>query len=236
MRRSDKRKIQAIVVATIMILIGILITGKLSESILDHNDPYNKAIRISDPELFKYAMSTNAGNAFVQGDWKVLDPVTDAGIEGEYSEILKIYEEYTMHTRVVTTTDSKGRVKTKTETYWTWDETMRMKYTSEKCEFLGVEFDTSKFSGLDLEHTDTVKLRSDYRVKYYTSPTQVTSTVYTNLEDNTVAENSRIFADKTIEECYNKLITGKSRIIVFWTIWIIATLIITYKIITNYYH
>ena len=71
-------------IVAIMLLIGVLIAGKISDYQLDKNEKYNKAIKIESQELFEYGMRTNAGNAFVYGDLKAVDTVTYPGIGGEY--------------------------------------------------------------------------------------------------------------------------------------------------------
>lgn len=63
-----KREILASVsIIAIMLLIGVIIAGKISESQLDANEKYNKSIKIDTLDLFEYGMRTNIGNAFVYG-------------------------------------------------------------------------------------------------------------------------------------------------------------------------
>ena len=63
-----KREILAsISIVAIMLLIGVLIAGKISDYQLDKNEKYNKAVKIESQELFEYGMRTNIGNAFVYG-------------------------------------------------------------------------------------------------------------------------------------------------------------------------
>lgn len=47
-------------IVAIMLLIGVLIAGKISDYQLDKNEKYNKAIKIESQELFEYGMRTNA--------------------------------------------------------------------------------------------------------------------------------------------------------------------------------
>lgn len=52
-----KREILAsISIVAVMLLIGILIAGKISDYHLDKNEKYNKAIKIESHELFEYEM------------------------------------------------------------------------------------------------------------------------------------------------------------------------------------
>ena len=94
-----KREILAsISIIAVMILIGILISGKISECQMDKNEKYNKAVKIESQEMFRYGMDTNVGNAFVYGDLKAVDTVTYPEIGGEYMYVEKVKERYTMHT------------------------------------------------------------------------------------------------------------------------------------------
>lgn len=94
-----KREILASVsIIAIMLLIGVLISGKISDAQLDANEKYNKAIKIDTLDLFEYGMRTNIGNAFVYGDLKAVDTVSYPEINGEYMYIEKIEEHYNMHT------------------------------------------------------------------------------------------------------------------------------------------
>ena len=61
-----KREVLAsISIIAILLLIGVLISGKISEYQMDANEKYNKAVKIEDSEMFEYGMRTNVGNAFV---------------------------------------------------------------------------------------------------------------------------------------------------------------------------
>lgn len=47
-------------IVAIMLLIGVLNAGKISDYQLDKNEKYNKAIKIESQELFEYGMRTTA--------------------------------------------------------------------------------------------------------------------------------------------------------------------------------
>lgn len=216
-----KREIVAsISIIAVMLIIGVIISGNISDRIMDSNEKYNKAVKIEDEELFKYGMSTSIGNAFVYGDLEIIDPVTYPEIGGEYSYIEKVKEEYTMHTRTVTYTDSKGKTKTKVETYWTWDVVMRENLKSQKATFLGVEFDFSKFINLEDSYITTIKESSDIRYKYYGSPAKVTGTIFTSLQDNNISNDIKLYEDMSIEETYEFLEDGLGIIFIFWFVWV----------------
>lgn len=134
-------------IVAIMLLIGVLNAGKISDYQLDKNEKYNKAIKIESQELFEYGMRTNAGNAFVYGDLKAVDTVTYPEIGGEYIYIEKVKERYTMHTRQVAhTTTMNGKTHTyyTTETYWTWDYAGSEERICDEISFLNHVFSVSK--------------------------------------------------------------------------------------------
>lgn len=219
MEITKREVIASISIIAIMLIFGVVISGKISESIMDLNEKYNKAIRIEDEELFKYGMSTSIGDAFVYGYLEVIDPVIYPEIGGEYSYIEKVKEEYTMHTREVTYTDSKGKTQTRIETYWTWDVVWRENLKSQKAIFLGVEFDFSKFKNLKDSYITTIKESSDIRYKYYGSPAKATGTIFTTLQDNNIGNDIKLYEDMNIEQTYEYLEEGFGLIFLFWFSW-----------------
>lgn len=228
MEITKREIITSISIIALMLIFGFVLSGNISEKIMDSNEKYNKAITIEDEELFKYGMSTSVGNAFIYGDLKVIDPVTYPEIGGEYSYIEKVKEEYTMHTRTVTYTDSKGNTKTKTETYWTWDVVKRESIKSQRVTFLGVEFDYSKFIELSDSYITTIKESSDIRYKYYGSPTKATGTIFTSLQDNDTGNNIKIYEDMNIEQTYEYLQDGFGLLFLFWLTWIAIIIVCVY--------
>lgn len=98
-----KREVLAsISIIAVMILVGILISAKITERQMDRNEVYNKAVKIDSQETFSYGMRTNVGNAFVYGILEALDPVSYPEIDGSYMYVEKIKKLYTMHTRTGT--------------------------------------------------------------------------------------------------------------------------------------
>ena len=217
---TKREIIMSISIIAIMLLIGVLISSKISESYMDRNEIYNKAIKTENQETFKYGMRTNVGNAFVYGNLKAVDIVSYPEIDGEYMYIKKIKEKYTMHTRTVTYTDSKGKRKTKSETYWTWDEIDRESKKCKEISFCGVTFEVGKIDIPDTNYIDTIKESSHIRYKYYGTGTEFKGTIFTKLENNTISDNTGFHNDKTIEETVKSLESGGG-LIVFWIFWIL---------------
>lgn len=218
-----KRELLASVsIIAIMLLIGVLISGKISETQLDANEKYNKAIKIDTLDLFEYGMRTNVGYAFVYGDLKAVDTVSYPEINGDYMYIEKIEEHYNMHTRTVTTTDSKGKTHTRTETYWSWDYAGREEQRCSEITFLGHIFPSNKVKFPSTEYIDTVKESSYVRHTYYGVDTSFVGTIFTDLRSNTIANNTPFYVNMTIEQTTKHLETG-SYVIFFWIFWIILT-------------
>ena len=225
----------SIIIISVMLLVGFLISDNINDSVMDANQEYNTALQINnDSDLFKYGMKTNIGNAFVYGDLKAVDTVTFDEIGGQYSYVKKVKERYTQHTRVVTETyyvNGKAKTRTKTETYWTWDKVDSWKKHSEKIKFLGVEFDYGTINFPPDYHIKTIKESSRIRYKYYGAPIESIGTLYAKLGDNTI-DKTHFYRNHTIEETLDNLKTNW-QVPVFWVFWIIlmiAAVIVFYYI------
>lgn len=215
-----KREILAsISIIAVMLLIGVLISSKISEHQLDANEVYNKAVKIDNIDLFQYGMDTNVGNAFVYGDLVAVDTVTYTEIGGEYMYIEKIKEKYTKHTRTVTYKDSNGNTHTKKETYWTWDKVDSEHKKCQEISFCGITFNSNKIDLPSTDYIDTIKESSHIRYKYYGVGTNYIGTIFTDLRDKTISDNTKFYKDKNIEETVKQLESGGGAII-FWIFWI----------------
>lgn len=216
-----KREILAsISIIAVMLLIGVLISNKISEHQLDANEIYNKAVKIDNTDLFQYGMDTNVGNAFVYGDLVAVDTVTYSEIGGEYMYIEKIKEKYTKHTRTVTYKDSNGKTHTKKETYWTWDRVSSEDKRCDKISFCGITFDSNKIDLPNTDYIDTIKESSHIRYKYYGVGTNYTGTIFTDLRNQTISDNTKFYKDKNIEETVKQLESGGG-VVLFWIFWIV---------------
>lgn len=214
-----KREILAsISIIAIMLIVGVLISGKIANYEMDKNEMYNKAIKIDKTEMFQYGIDTNVGNAFIYGDLKAIDSVTYPEIGGQYLHVEKEKEEYTMHTRTVT--DSKG--KSHTETYWTWDYAGSEELESKEVEFCNIKFDSSKIRIPSGDYIDTIYKSSDVRYNYYGYPVNSKGTMFANLNKNNQLGDSKaaFYTDKSIDETYDYLVKDFATPI-FWVVWIV---------------
>lgn len=211
-----KREILAsISIIAVMILVGILISSKISEHQMDKNEIYNKAVKIESQELFQYGMDTNVGNAFVYGDLKVVDTVTYPEIGGKYMYVEKVKERYTMHTRRV-----KSGKTYHTQVYWTWDRVDSEDIKCKKISFCGVKFASSKIDLPSANYIDKIKKSSHIRYKYYGVSTKYKGTIFTNLRDKTISDNTSFYNNLTIDETIEHL-ESDFPLVLFWIFWII---------------
>lgn len=222
-----KREILAsISIIAVMILIGILISGKISEYQMDKNEKYNKAVKIENQEMFQYGMDTNVGNAFVYGDLEAVDTVTYPEIGGEYMYVEKVKEKYTMHTRQVAHSNGKTTYYT-TEVYWTWDTVGSEDIECKEVSFCGVVFPSNKINLPGTDYIDTVIESGYVRYKYYGVGTKYTGTVFTDLRDETISDNSRFYNNLTINQTMDHLESGAG-VIAFWIGWVILIILVVF--------
>lgn len=211
-----KREILAsISIIAVMLLVGVLISSKISERQLDANEIYNKAVKIDSIDLFQYGMDTNVGNAFVYGDLEAVDTVTYPEIGGEYTYVERVKEKYTRHTKRV-----KSGKTYRTKVYWTWDRVGSEELICKEISFCGVIFDSNKIDLPSTEYIDTIKESSHIRYKYYGVATNYIWTIFSDLRNQTISDNTKFYNNKNIEETVEHLESG-SGVIIFWIFWIV---------------
>lgn len=225
-----KREILAsISIVAIILIIGLVISSKISEWQMDKNEIYNKAVKIESSELFQYGMSTNVGNAFVYGELKAVDTVTYPEIGGSYMYVEKVEEKYTRHTRTKTYTDSNGKSHTKTEVYYSWDYAGSENLTCKEISFCDIVFSSNKICFPDTNYIDTIKESSKIRYKYYGVGTLHKGTVFTDLRDNTISNQSSFYNGMDITTTMKYITTSDMiALIVFWIVWVILIVIVVY--------
>ena len=217
-----KREIIASVsIIAVMLLIGVLISSKISDWQINQNDKYNKAVKIQSADLFQYGMETNVGNAVVYGELKAVDTVTYPEIGGKYIYVKKVKEKYTRHTRRVAHKSGKRTYYT-TETYWTWDYVGKESKKAKKINFCGIDFKSNKIVLPDDEYIDTVKESSHIRYKYYGVGTKYKGTIFTSLKDKTISDKTKFYNNRNIEETVKHLETG-AWLVLFRVFWAILT-------------
>lgn len=220
---TKREVIASISIIAIMLLIGVLISGKISDRMMDKNAEYNKAAKIESLDLFEYGMRTDVGNAFVYGDLLAVDTVTYPEIGGSYMYVEKVKERYTEHTRQVAhtrTVNGKTQTYYTTEIYWTWD---RVGSEDKKCvevSFLGHVLPSNKIDIPGSNYIDTIKESYYIRYKYYGTGTSFTGTIFTRLADDTITDSTTFYNNMTIDETVDML-ESTAPIYIFWAFWII---------------
>lgn len=207
----------------IMLLIGLLISERIADYQRDQNEQYNKAAKIESQDLFEYGMRTNIGNAFVYGDLEAVDTVTYPEIGGAYMYAEKVEEHYTKHTRRVShtrTVNGKSQTYYTTEVYWSWDYAGSESVACQEVSFLGVTFDANKISIPDEHYIETIKESSHVRYKYYGVDTHFSGTIFADLRDGTIQDNTPFYENLTIDETVEYLELDVM-IVVFWVFWVI---------------
>lgn len=219
-----KREILASVsIIAIMLLIGVIISGKISESQLDANEKYNKAIKIDTLDLFEYGMRTNIGNAFVYGTLEAVDTVTYPEIDGVYMYVEKVKEKYTKHTRTVSDYDEDGnKIGEHEEEYWTWDRVDSEELKCKEISFLGHVFSSDKIDIPGSHYIETIKESSKIRWKYYGVNPSFIGTIFTDLRNGTITNNTPFYDNLTISETISNL-ESSSCLVWFWIFWIFLT-------------
>ena len=186
MEITKREILVSISIVAVMIAVGFLISGKISEHEMDKNEKYNKAVKINSQELFRHGMDTSVGDAFVYGDLQAVDTVSYPELDGEYMYVEKVKEIYTQHTRTVTTVDGNGNTHTTTQTYWSWDAVSSEDIKCKEITFCGVKFPSNKVALPSKKYINTVNESYYVRYNYYGIGTSYTGTIYTKLMNGTM--------------------------------------------------
>lgn len=219
---TRREVLASVSIIAIMLLIGSLLSAKISNWQMDRNEKYNKAVKIeNNSDLFQYGMNTNVGNAFVYGELKAIDTVTYPEIGGEYMYVKKVKEKYTKHTRRVSHRSGDHTYYT-TETYWTWDYVGSEDIEGKEISFCGIKFPIKKIDYPSPDYIETIKESYYVRYKYYGTATEYKGTVFTALKDKTIEDGSSFYEDSKIPEVIDRLESGIWNV-VFWIFWILLT-------------
>lgn len=221
----------------ILLMIGVWISGAITDACMDADEVYNKAVKIDTVDMFEYGMRTNVGNAFVYGDLKAVDTVTFPEIGGEYMYVEKVTEEYTRHTRTVYEYDEDGNViGSREEEYWTWDAVDWESRMCNEISFLGVTFGRNKIDIPGSHYIDMIKESSRIRYKYYGTGTEFVGTIFTELREKTITDGTNFYNNRTIDETV-ELLKSWNWTVVFWVVWVffIGVAVIGFYYIDNHW-
>lgn len=223
-----REAIFSVTIASVLFLVGFLVSTKIEHYVNQANLQYRQAIQIpnNNHEEFSLAMRTDIGNAFADGKFEAVDVVKHKKLDGKWLKIYADHQQYTMHTRTVhyTTTDSKGRVHhhTRVEHYWTWDTKRAETFHSKKVKYIGSEFDYGKFNYDYVgRHCEIVGDGFRKRIAFTCIPTKFNAAVYTKLSDGTVSNGTVLRQNMNVDGLYNVLTTSYA-VSIFWIIWCIV--------------
>ena len=218
------------IIVAIMTGLGIWLSNPIITKSTQKANSIITSVPVRDSVKFAYIKRTNVGRFIAEGNLFANNPVSIPDITGAYGRIEKITEEYTMHTRTVTTTDAEGNVQTHTETYWEWDVNKSENWESNTLHFLGQDF-TLKSIGFkyptsyhSIIYPPKKLFQDDIRYVYYTAPIEYHG-IISGIADNKQFSNTKFHYKRTIkqvfEKAYNNINTAPT---VFWILWTVLTI------------
>jgi hypothetical protein len=209
-----------IIMALIMVSLGLFIASKITHSERISNDKYNNAVKIRNTELLQYYLKTGVGNAFIYGELKAIDAVSNPDIDGKYLMIKIEEENYTMHTGYHHHTVGKISYTTP-YTYHTWDYDSSMVDKAKDVMFCGVKFKTEKFSLPDCHLVKTVYKSDVVRYKYYVYPEVTKGTIFSYITKGDIkGSNHHFYQNKDAFKTCKSLLVHHMEI-VFWIVWVV---------------
>ena len=230
---TKREIIVSISIIAIMFLFGVLISGKISEHQRDMNEIYNKAIHIEDnADLFKHAMDTNSGNAFVHGTLETVDTVSLPEIDGTYMYLRKVEQWYERHEEWVTKKDSNGKEYKEKKVWYQWDTKHSEEWHSKYIKFCGIEFPYGTIDTPNSYSIETIKGDKQWswysgemvktRFCYYGTDVTHEGTIYAELKNGIIPNGTDFYKDMNIKDVLNRKLSGGGEII-FWFVWILLT-------------
>lgn len=214
----------SVAIVFVMVALGFLLGGKISDHIAETNEKFTTATQITDDQQFQYALDTDFGNVIAYGKLVAEQPVSADDLDGKYAILTKITERYTRHTREVTYTDSEGHTHSRTEVYWTWDEIGRKEESTETFIFMSVSFPADKFSVTAHQQGDTIYDSRLVRHYYEVVDANMVGSICTQIKDHTIADSNRFYADAEPQAVIDLAVRqGNIAILLFWVFWIVLT-------------
>ena len=211
-----------------MVGIGVWISNPIVGALTENALEVISAVRVNDAEKFGYIKRTNVGMFLAEGELIANDTIRLADFPGIYSKVVKVKEEYCMHTETYTETDAKGKTTTHTRISYSWDEKGREKFECKSFTFLGWRF-TAKEIGYSVSTVnsktvyDKKNWGSDVRYVYYTTPITVKGVMKGNVENKTW-KNLKFKRDYTIKQAVENAERNTEMVpVAFWILWMMLT-------------
>ena len=235
-----REAIFSLLILGVMVAIGFFIAGKIEQTVHVEQLKYRRAMQIDkDPSQFSLALETDVGDVFAEGHLKTVDPVSHELVAGKWMKVCTDYQKYQMHTRTVTytTTDSKGRVsvKSRVETYWSWDTYDRKETSASQVEFLGEKLQLADlvFYGARWDE-EVVNTGYHRRVVISMLPTEHSGTMFTTIRDKKISKETPFWIEQNLASAYEHC-TSSFSVLVFWIVWSIVSIctVIGFFVIDN---
>ena len=217
---TPREVVFSVLIVGVLYVIGFLAAGAIEKHVAANQLKYRQAVQIKESgEELTHACSTDVGDAFVEGDFRTVDPVSWDGLAGEHLSIRRDKERYTMHTRTVTYTDGKGKTHTRKEHYWTWDVVSSDTRRATKLTFCGNEYAVGTFDCRGVgggRHVHNTGWHT--RDVFYYQRKDFRGTVFAQLKDGGIQGCPYVHVGKSLEQTYKSYTTSYAATI-FWLLW-----------------
>lgn len=235
---TKRELIVSLVILSILVIIGLFISGYIRTSIIDNNKKYETAVQIENvPAEFSNALRTNYGDVLAEGPLKSVGEVKIDDVSG--MSVRRVLEKYTRHTRRVSYscgTAKHPRTCWRTEVYWTWDYQKSDYDQVAWVTFLDEKFYISSFPVPSSHYVKTVGCGNNLRYVYYRQDPYYYGTIYTFADNKTI--NNTVFVDGlAVKNAVDHFTTGFVWVYGFWVLWaiLIIVLIILFCYLPNFW-
>lgn len=192
------------------VLCGLGMTTCINDHNTDIDTRYIQAIGIeANGEKMNQALITDAGDVIVSANFKVVDPVSDSHINGEWLRIKAILEKEEPEVHVGVDADGDPY----TYTSWEWNEKKRWTYRATRIKCNGIEFNVSDFdySNIDEKYfcvdLDTSFFERNTRIKFYCLPSKFSGAFFTTFNNKRMENVPEIYQNMNHEELREELTT-----------------------------
>lgn len=223
-RLTLREVVFSVFIAGILTAAGFFISGAIERHVHGQQLRYRQAVQIDkNPVEFKWALDTDIGYLFAEGVLETVDPVRHGKLDGEWFSIEAAYQKYTRHTRTRTYTvsDGKGhtRIKSRVETYWSWDTYDIERLSAKTVRFLGVELPAGKFGSRWRREYKIVSTGYNRRIEFAVVPKEMAGTIFVKAAGGTVDGQIEFWRGRNLKSAYKESISSCAKGL-FWTAWI----------------
>jgi len=222
-RLTLREAVFSALIAGILAAAGFFISGAVERRVHERQLRYRQAVQIDkNPVEFRWALDTDIGYLFAEGTLETVDPVRHERLDGEWFSIEAAYQKYTRHTRTRTYTvsDGKGhtRVKSRVETYWSWDTYDVERSSAKTVRFLGVELPAGKFGPGWRRERRIVPIGHNRRIEFAVVPKKMAGTMFAKAAGGTVDGQIEFWRGRDLKSAYEDSVSSCAKGL-FWTAW-----------------